>query len=354
MKNEKKSRKWIIKGTVILILVLLVCTAAAKTVQNLLLPRVETVAVYSGSLEDKAQLDGTAVYEGRETLWALGDWKIQEVYVEEGQAVEAGEALLKVDTSSMELAVREYELEKDKLLHERNTSGTRWSRVGEIDTEREILDQKIAALQNQYPADGILTAPKAAAVETLQVSPGMETGKGTALMNLLPADAPRTVQWEMSEESLQRFAGMDTIQLYFVAESGGERAYKSEEISIDKKIFDNEKNVWKLSGRLPQTWNQSEISKVQVLLHYQSIPYPLIIPAECVTERNGQYFVYTVNTREGVFGDESVVQEVEITVLEKNSRQVAADASGISEGQQLVRYADKALEDKETVSVVVK
>ena len=72
-----------------------------------------------------------------------------------------------------------------------------------------------------------------------------------------------------------------------------------------------------------------------------------------MTERDGQYYVYTVDTREGAFGDESVVREVQISVLEKNSRQVAAEASGITEGQQLVQYADKPLGDQETVSVVM-
>ena len=83
---------------------------------------------------------------------------------------------------------------------------------------------------------------------------------------------------------------------------------------------------------LPEEWNRSEISKVQVLLNYESIRYPLIIPAECVTERDGQYYVYTVDTREGAFGDESVVREVQISVLEKNSRQVPRRLPGSPKG----------------------
>lgn len=352
MRKEKNRKQWIVKGTAVLILVLLACTAASKTIHNLLLPRVETVAVYSGTLEDKAQLDGTVVHEKMETLWSMGAWEIQEVYVEEGQTVEADAWLLKVDTTDMQLAVREYELEKDKLLHERNTSGTRWSRVQEIDAECAILDEKILALQGEYPADGIVKSDQAGTVENLQVSPGMVTSKGTALLELIPADASKTVQWQMSDQAMQRFAGMDTIQLYFVAETGSERSYQSEKIAIDKEVFDNESGLWEVSGTLPDTWNQSEISKVQVLLRYESMTYPLIIPAECVTERNGQYYVYTVDTRESVFGDENVVQEVEITVLEKNSRQVACESGGITEGQRLVRYADKPLADRKTVSVV--
>jgi multidrug efflux pump subunit AcrA (membrane-fusion protein) len=352
MKKHKNSKQWIVKCMVVLILVLLVCTAAAKTIKNLLLPRVETTSVYGGSLEDKAQLDGTVVYEGMETLWALGSWKILEVYVQEGQTVEEGAQLFRVDTSAAGLTAREYELEKDKLLHERNTSGTRWSRVREIDTEREILDEKIQALMSQYPEDGIVKADKAATIEGLKITPGMEAAEGTAVLDLLPADTPKTVRWEMTDEALQRFAGMETIQLYFIADTGGERSYKSEEIAVEKEVFNKEKGVWEVSGKLPDTWNQSEISKVQVLLNYESISYPLIIPAECVTERNGQYYVYTVDTREGVFGDESVVQETEISVLEKNDRQVAAEATGITEGQRLVKYSDKVLKDKESVSVV--
>lgn len=354
MEKKKESKRiWVVKAAVVLFVVLALCTAAARTVWNLLLPRVETTTVYGGVLEDQAQLEGTVHYGGQQTVRSDGDWEITEVLVEEGQTVEEGTPLLRVDTTRLELSVRELRLQQETLSHERNRAGTTWSRIEEIDTERDLLEDQIGALRAQYPADGVVTAPFAGTVQQVQAEAGMRAAAGTKLLTLQPADSPRIVEWEMSEEALQRFAGMDTIQLYFIADTAGERTYQSAQVTVDSQVYEEDTRLWRLSGTLPEEWNRSEISKVQVLLNYESIPYPLIIPAECVTERDGQYYVYTVDTSQGAFGDESVVREAQISVLEKNSRQVAAEASGITEGQQLVRYADKPLGDQETVSVVM-
>ena len=350
-KKKERKRIWVVKAAVVLLVVLALCTAAARTVWNMLLPRVETTTVYGGVLQDQAQLEGTVHYGGRQTVRADGDWEITEILVEEGQTVEEGTP--RVDTTQLDLSVRELELQRETLRHERNRAGTTWSRIEEIDTERALLEDQIGALRAQYPADGVLTAPFAGTVQQVQADAGMRAAAGTELLTLQPADSPRIVEWEMSEEALQRFAGMETIQLYFIADAAGERTYQSAQVTVDSQVYEEDTRQWRLSATLPEEWNQSEISKVQVLLNYESIRYPLIIPAECVTERDGQYYVYTVDTREGAFGDESVVREVQISVLEKNSRQVAAEASGITEGQQLVRYADKPLGDQETVSVVM-
>ena len=352
-KKKERKRIWVVKAAVVLLVVLALCTAAARTVWNMLLPRVETTTVYGGVLQDQAQLEGTVRYGGQQTVRADGDWEITEILVEEGQTVEEGTPLLRVDTTRLELSVRELELQRETLGHERNRAGTTWSRIEEIDTERALLEDQIGALRAQYPADGVLTAPFAGTVQQIQADAGMRAAAGTELLTLQPADSPRIVEWEMSEEALQRFAGMETIQLYFIADAAGERTYQSAQVTVDSQVYEEDTRQWRLSATLPEEWNRSEISKVQVLLNYESIRYPLIIPAECVTERDSQYYVYTVDTREGAFGDESVVREVQISVLEKNSRQVAAEASGITEGQQLVRYADKPLGDQETVSVVM-
>lgn len=352
--NRNKKKVWIIKSTLLLLIFLLICTVASETIENLLLPKVETTVVYSGRLEDKAQLEGMVITEDAITIWSLGKWKIEELYAEAGQRVEKGTPLLRVNISEMELSIREMELEKEKLQHERNTSGTCWSRIQEIDMERAILDEKIEVLRMQYPEEGILTSPVTGKLQKVYLHPGEIILEGQKLMELLPVYSQKTVQWEMSDEALQRFSGMDVIQLYFVAEDESGKTYQSDEATVDKKRYNNENGMWEVSATLPERWNQSEISRVQVLLKYESISYPLIIPTECVTKRNGRYFVYTVDTREGIFGDENVVRETEITILEKNSRQIAAQVGGISEGQKIVRYADKVLENNETVIVVEK
>ena len=164
-KKKERKRIWVVKAAVVLLVVLALCTAAARTVWNMLLPRVETTTVYGGVLQDQAQLEGTVRYGGQQTVRADGDWEITEILVEEGQTVEEGTPLLRVDTTRLDLSVRELELQRETLGHERNRAGTTWSRIEEIDTERVLLGDQIGALRAQYPADGVLTAPFAGTVQ---------------------------------------------------------------------------------------------------------------------------------------------------------------------------------------------
>ena len=98
-KKKERKRIWVVKAAVVLLVVLALCTAAARTVWNMLLPRVETTTVYGGVLQDQAQLEGTVRYGGQQTVRADGDWEITEILVEEGQTVEEGTPLLRVDTT---------------------------------------------------------------------------------------------------------------------------------------------------------------------------------------------------------------------------------------------------------------
>ncbi len=107
-KKKERKRIWVVKAAVVLLVVLALCTAAARTVWNMLPPRVETTTVYGGVLQDQAQLEGTVHYGGQQTVRADGDWGITEILVEEGQTVEEGTPLLRVDTTRMELSVRSW------------------------------------------------------------------------------------------------------------------------------------------------------------------------------------------------------------------------------------------------------
>ena len=190
-KKKERKRIWVVKAAVVLLVALALCTAAARTVWNMLLPRVETTTVYGGVLQDQAQLEGTVRYGGQQTVRADGDWEITEILVEEGQTVEEGTPLLRVDTTQLDLSVRELELQRETLGHERNRAGTTWSRIEEIDTERALLEDQIGALRAQYPADGVLTAPFAGTVQQVQADAGMRAAAGTELLTKKKKTGPR-------------------------------------------------------------------------------------------------------------------------------------------------------------------
>ncbi|MFQ6803758.1 MAG: biotin/lipoyl-binding protein [Lachnospiraceae bacterium] len=189
-KKKERKRIWVVKAAVVLLVVLALCTAAARTVWNLLLPRVETTTVYGGMLQDQAQLEGTVHYGGQQTVRADGDWEITEILVEEGQTVEEGTPLLRVDTTRLELSVRELELQRETLGHERNRAGTTWSRIEEIDTERALLEDQIGASWAQYPADGVLTAPLRGRCSRYRRTPGCGRRQERSFLRYSPRTVP--------------------------------------------------------------------------------------------------------------------------------------------------------------------
>ena len=190
-----------VKAAVVLLVVLALCTAAARTVWNMLLPRVETTTVYGGVLQDQAQLEGTVRYGGQQTVRADGDWEITEILVEEGQTVEEGTRFCGWTPPGWSFPSGSWSSSGRPLVTRGTGPGPTWSRIEEIDTERVLLGDQIGALRAQYPADGVLTAPFAGTVQQVQADLGMRAAAGTELLTLQPSDSPRIVEWEMSEEA---------------------------------------------------------------------------------------------------------------------------------------------------------
>lgn len=71
--------------------------------------------------------------------------------------------------------------------------------------------------------------------------------------------------------------------------------------------------------------------------------YPACIPLSALHSENGRYFVYVVNEREGILGTEYYVEEITISVVDKNDR-LAAIEGAVSDESLILESSTKEVQ----------
>ena len=80
--------------------------------------------------------------------------------------------------------------------------------------------------------------------------------------------------------------------------------------------------------------------------------YMLVVPLSAVWETaNGALVIYTVETRGGLFGEETYIKELPIKEVIKNNVSMAISGEGVHEFLEVVTATDRPLTDGETVKV---
>ena len=80
--------------------------------------------------------------------------------------------------------------------------------------------------------------------------------------------------------------------------------------------------------------------------------YDYVVPLSAVTQSTGgEYVLYAVLTRDGLFGEEQYVQAVTVKKQAKNSLSMAVAGDGLYMNMELIVSTDRPLSDGETVRV---
>lgn len=110
-----RRKSFIRKAALIFICIIILLTFFSKTINNFLLPAVETVNYHSGTLEKEVVSEGQLLPLSTETIISYGKWKIRELRVKEGDSVEKGGILAIIDADDQELELKRLELNILKL-----------------------------------------------------------------------------------------------------------------------------------------------------------------------------------------------------------------------------------------------
>lgn len=113
-----KRKKIIRRAAVIFICIIILLTFFSSTINNFLLPTVESGTVSTGTLSNEITAEGEVFPVSTEAIYAYGTWKVRDIKVKEEQEVATGEELAVIDSKDLQLDIKKAELNVQKLENE--------------------------------------------------------------------------------------------------------------------------------------------------------------------------------------------------------------------------------------------
>lgn len=140
---QRTALRWL-AGFLVLMLVFTLVSRAASAVTT---ARVQADTAKSGVLTDRTVIGGKLVAEGDASIVLPAGLRIDDVYAEQGQRVQAGDRLLALDTQELEskLSLLRKDIEVTKLRIAAAQSGASGSNAEGIITAQQTLDDAVAA-----------------------------------------------------------------------------------------------------------------------------------------------------------------------------------------------------------------
>lgn len=208
--------------------------------------------------------------------------------------------------------------------------------------EQEELSAQLSLYQEVLDCGGTVTADKSGIVTDILVSAG-ERIPDTAVLLLADESIPYKLKVTLNQEQKKYVGLRDSVTVKLEGES------KKSELAVD--YLSESKNApgsYELLIDLPKgigvpglfgTINRSEAGE----------KYPLCVPPEVIYEENHRSYVYVLKEREGILGMEYYIDEIAVTVLDKNESWAAVKPGALSEESLIISSATKEIEKGDVV-----
>lgn len=347
----------VVKAAAAVLLVLLVCTVASRTVYTMLLPQVSRVTMQQG------MLNYTDIYRGAfvggknaAEVLAKSTWTVTEQLAAEGDNVAEGDALLRIDLTDYQIQLKSMEA---GLQQKRNTiNATNWTGGDRLVLEQElaVLEMQYRQLKNSFPASGVVTATASGTLEQL-AGPGM-AGAGSVLARIASASASAQVEFDVPAADLERVCGAEASRLCEYVQLSEEKPIRAKRqqagLSVEA-VRDNGAGGFTVTASLTKDAAVPVGTAAAVTVSSRSGPYDYV-PLSCVFYTPEGPCVYRINQRDTLWGTEDYVEAVEVTVVESDASRAAVtgdiDTAGSLSATWYAAYPSRALQDGEAVRVV--
>ncbi len=407
MKLEARGRKALIISTVIVLCILILCTFLSRTIYNASLKRVEVAKLESGSVTSSFTQTGWVEYADRVKMRYSVPLVVKEVLKNANATVQEGETLMVVDIAEYELQASEMELEIRQLESQLSPAGLSSAQVNELLAERDlvavqlskaiedrpiglsndadanleiqrlelelmridnqlspsglsnkqielltaqrsILERKLELFLASYPADGLVVAASGGTLSAVFAEPGDTVAANSSLLEIVPKETKSQVRVELPNEQAEIFTVGDRAVVTLPAGPAGQNKQQSSGISRIERNADT--GMTTLTVRLNET-GYKEGTSMSVRLEKSYGTYDKVVPLTAVSGSEGDYRIYTLKKRDGLFGEERYVQEVKADKLAESVLSMAIQADALWEGDLIVVSSSGYLVDGETVWV---
>lgn len=207
-------------------------------------------------------------------------------------------------------------------------------------TELAAMQDKLAAYREVLDREGKMTAPMAGTVTDVYVQAGGRV-PDTASFLLADEDVACQFRTSLTKEQKSYVNLRDDVKL----ELGGSR-------KIDVKVDYLQENesmpgTYTAIVKLPEETGVPGLSG-KLTCSKAGEKQLACIPLSALHSENGRYFVYVVNEREGILGTEYYVEEITISVVDKNDR-LAAIEGAVSDESLILESSTKEVKKGDVV-----
>jgi len=378
--------------------VLIVLTFASRTIYGLSLPVVHVVEPQFDTVPVTARTTGTMDSKTATDILAEKDWIIDEVHINNGDYIKAGDLLFTINITEFELyegqlgnqiedieiRIKVKALEILRLENRINAipassirnSGTARRNLAELTAELEILLLQLKQTQTQleqiktkldsfyYPPGGEIYAPINGTVYNLAVSAGNHPEAGKKLLSILPENAPLTVNFRLDSKEGIEFGPDDPISVSFYTmiemrvreESQTQSQTQPQEqhcnTAISSRRLSDDGHFWEYEAFI-DTYTGTPLMgiDISVTVGHSGKFYSLVVPAAAVSEGRYGPRVFVIQSRPGLFGEEFFIMEASVTVPASNNFVAAIDLPG-GMHYEIVTYTSHPIIDGDIVRVV--
>ncbi|SCJ67589.1 macrolide transporter subunit MacA [uncultured Clostridium sp.] len=348
-------KKLVVKISVVLLGILIVCTFLSTTIYNLTLPQVEIAQIQSGYVTRSADATGSFTMDNVVQLKARDHWEITEVFVNGGDRVQEGQQLFAIDMTQANLALRELELKVEKAEKTlKQTYGKAEKAEAQLQLDR--LQVQLTQMQEAYPTDGIVLAQSGGLLSDFSLQKGDVLEKGQDVLSIYPAGGTLMVRFYLPADQGGSFINGCPVELKFQSLDTQQQLVSDQIINsqVAERRLRSDLNQWEFDVPVENYSGQPMMGQ-EVAVHVSNpgVMQDFVVPTECVrrgAEENA-YFIYVVEQKPGLFKMDTYVREIKVDKLYGNNTQTAISGSGLLMGMLVVRNSSQPLAENMTVGV---
>ena len=307
---------------------------------------VKTEKPHYGDVSVSSSLTGTVEASDVVHIYAKASGDVTEVNVIAGQAVEAGDVLMTINTEQVESAQNQMDSAKVNL----DSASSTLNRMQILYNGGDITAQEFEQYQDQYKSAKLsyesakinydkqvsystIKAPISGTVESVGVEV-YDNVSMNAELAVISGEGEKRITTYVSERMMQKLREGDEIEVY---KNGNQYAGQLTEIS---SIVDTSTGLFKVKAELENTDDIATGSTVKIIMVTDRSENVMLVPVDAIYYSGGNAYVYVV--RDGV----AKMQSVEVGLYDS---EVAEIKSGLTDDDDVVSTWSNNLYDGASV-----
>jgi hypothetical protein len=203
------------------------------------------------------------------------------------------------------------------------------------------MEKEIAALQAIQNANGKITAPNDGYISSILVSTGTRTTDSPAIiLNDISSDCKFSCT--ITTDQSKYIHLNDTLELTL---NGNQKS----KVTIDY-YTQNSQGGYNITCKLEDVTAQIGTS-VTAQRTVQGDLHSLTIPIDAIHEENNATYIYTLNEKSSILGNEYYAEKTKVQISDKNDTYAAIESGVISSDTNVIIYSSNELEQGEVVRV---